>query len=103
MRETAGLDEGSNDYVIRVHDDPGQIDAAAWDALLEVQPSATPFMRHAYLDALHASGSATAETGWQPCFLAVHRGDSLEAACPLYLKTHSYGEYAALCRRSVRD
>ena len=93
MRETAGLDEGSNDYVIRVHDDPGQIDAAAWDALLDAQPSATPFMRHAYLDALHRSGSATAETGWQPCFLAVHRGDVLEAACPLYLKTHSYGEY----------
>lgn len=93
MRETTGLDEGSNDYVIRVHDDPAQIDAAAWDALLDGQPSATPFMRHAYLDALHASGSATAETGWQPCFLAVHRGESLSAACPLYLKTHSYGEY----------
>ncbi|MFT3955680.1 MAG: GNAT family N-acetyltransferase [Piscinibacter sp.] len=93
MREKPGLDEGSNDYVIRVHDDPGQIDAAAWDELLAAQGSATPFMRHAYLSALHASGSAVAETGWQPCFLSVHRGESLEAACALYLKTHSYGEY----------
>jgi predicted N-acyltransferase len=93
MREKPGLDEGSEDYVIRVHDDPAQIDAAAWDALLEAQPSATPFMRHAYLAALHASGSAIAETGWQPCFLAVQHGEALVAACPLYLKTHSYGEY----------
>ena len=29
--------------------------------------SATPFMRHEYLAALHDSGSATAATGWQPC------------------------------------
>jgi uncharacterized protein len=93
MREKSGLDEGSDDYVIRVHDDPAQIAAAAWDALLETQPSATPFMRHAYLAALHASGSAIAETGWQPCFLAVQHGEALVAVCPLYLKTHSYGEY----------
>lgn len=93
MRETTGLDEGSKDYVIRVHDDPAQIDASAWDALLDAQDTATPFMRHAYLAALHESGSAIARTGWQPCFLTAHRGDTLAAACPLYLKTHSYGEY----------
>ncbi len=87
------LEEGSIDYVIRVHDDPASIDAHAWDALLEADCAATPFLRHAYLLALTASGSATASTGWQPCFLTVHHGDALVAACPLYLKTHSYGEY----------
>jgi uncharacterized protein len=87
------LGEGSIDYVIRVHDDPASIDASAWDALLDADPAATPFMRHAYLLALTASGSATAATGWQPCFLTVHRADALVAACPLYLKSHSYGEY----------
>jgi predicted N-acyltransferase len=50
-------------------------------------------MRHEYLAALHASGSATAATGWLPQFLAVERGHELVAACPLYLKDHSYGEY----------
>jgi uncharacterized protein len=85
--------EGSNDYVIRVIDDPAQIDLASWNSLLELQPSATPFMRLEYLQALHASGSATPETGWTPQFLAVSRGDTLVAACPLYLKDHSYGEY----------
>lgn len=84
---------GSNDYVIRVLDDPSAIDATRWNGLLASQPDATPFMRHEYLRALHDSGSAVADTGWLPQFLVVERGDELVAACPLYLKDHSYGEY----------
>jgi uncharacterized protein len=80
-------------YRIRVIDDPAEVDACAWDALVDAQPSATPFVRHAYLAALHASGSATAQTGWMPQFLLVERDGALVAACPLYLKSHSYGEY----------
>ncbi len=86
-------EETADDYVIRVHDDPAHIDAAAWNALLDADPAATPFMRHEYLLALHASGSATAATGWQACFVSVERAGVLQAACPLYLKSHSYGEY----------
>ena len=85
--------QASNDYVIRVHDDPATIDAAAWNALLDALPTATPFMRHEYLAALHASGSATVDTGWSPQFITIERGGVLAAACPLYLKDHSYGEY----------
>jgi len=81
------------DYVIRVFDDPADIDPAAWDSLLARLPSSTPFMQHAYLLALHRSASAVAETGWLPQFLAVFDADTLIAACPLYLKEHSYGEY----------
>ena len=88
-----GEDTGSNDYVIRVVDDPAAIDAVRWNALLEAQPSATPFMRHEYLAALHASGSACEATGWSPRFLALFEGQTLGAACPLYLTDHSYGEY----------
>ena len=82
-----------DDYVIRVVDDPGAIDAVQWNALLAAQPERTPFMRWEYLVALHRSGSAVAETGWTAQFLCVHDGEALVAACPLYLKTHSYGEY----------
>ena len=89
----AGLDEGSKDYVIRVHADPAQIDATQWNTLLGAQAGATPFMRHEYLTALHDSGSANAASGWRPCFIAVRCGEQLVAACPLYLKAHSYGEY----------
>jgi uncharacterized protein len=84
---------GSKDYVIRVFDDPAAIDAPAWDSLLAASPAGTPFMRHAYLAALHRSASAVGETGWLAQFLAVFDGEALIAACPLYLKEHSYGEY----------
>ena len=81
------------DYVIRVFDDPVLIDAKQWNALLDEQASSTPFMHHEYLLAMHTSGSAIGATGWLPQFLAVTRADVLVAACPLYLKDHSYGEY----------
>ena len=80
-------------YVIRVHNHPGAVDAAQWNALLQAQPSAGPFMRHEYLLALHESGSATGPTGWTPQFLCIEQSGVLVAACALYLKDHSYGEY----------
>ena len=80
-------------YGIRVDNDPQGIDAAQWDALLAQQTHPTPFMRHAYLSAMHHSGSATPQTGWSAHFLSLWLGDQLQAACPLYLKSHSYGEY----------
>lgn len=79
--------------VIRVDEDPARIDPAAWDALLAAQPRPTPFMRHAYLAALHASGSAVPRTGWTPRFLTLHRAGELVGAVPAYLKMHSWGEY----------
>ncbi len=81
------------DYQARVLSDPAELDAVAWDALLATQPAPTPFMRHAYLAALHASASAVPDTGWAPRFLLLEQGGALRAACALYLKSHSYGEY----------
>jgi len=81
------------EHVVRVVRDPEEIDAAAWDALVAAQPSATPFVTMAYLRALHASKSAIERTGWAPHFLVVEHDDGIVAACPLYLKDHSYGEY----------
>ena len=87
------MKNNSDDYVTRVSSDPAQVPREAWNALLALEPEATPFMRHEYLCALHASGSATPDTGWTPAFITVWRGDTLHAACPLYRKAHSYGEY----------
>ncbi len=84
----------AEDYVIRVLGSPLNVDAATWDALLQTQPNPSPFMRHAYLAALHASGSATPATGWTPHFITLTTADgTLAAACALYEKIHSYGEY----------
>jgi predicted N-acyltransferase len=82
-----------NDYVIRVHVHPGSVDAEAWNTLLDAQAAPTPFLRHEYLAAMHASRSAVPESGWAPQFLTVEAGGRLIAATALYLKTHSYGEY----------
>ncbi len=81
------------DPVLHIHASPCDIDAAAWNALLAQQAAPSPFMRHEYLAALHESGSATPDTGWTPRIMTLQRGDALLAACPLYLKDHSYGEY----------
>jgi predicted N-acyltransferase len=83
----------SEDYVIRVVNTPLEVDARAWDALLQTQPNPSPFMRHAYLAALHASDSASPKTGWKPHFFTLHVGEELMAACAIYEKAHSYGEY----------
>jgi predicted N-acyltransferase len=83
----------AEDYVIGVADSLTAVDPRAWDALLQTQTNPSPFMRHAYLDALIASGSACARTGWQPHCITVHQGGSLVAACLVFQKSHSYGEY----------
>ena len=82
------------DYLIRVLNSPADVDAAAWDQLLQIQTNPSPFMQHAYLAALDASGSACKRTGWAPhFFLLEERSGCLQAACVVYAKTHSYGEY----------
>ena len=71
-------------------------DAAEWDALLGPDPAARrrhPFVRHAFLNALIETGCASARTGWQPQILLLRRGGALCGAMPLFVKSHSYGEY----------
>ena len=66
-----------------------EINAAEWDALHD----STPLLSHAFLSALENSGSVGAGTGWNPHPLIVKQDSQLIGAMPLYLKSHSYGEY----------
>ncbi|CCG40075.1 GNAT family N-acetyltransferase [Magnetospirillum molischianum] len=76
---------------VTIHTAIAEIPAAAWNACAG---SANPFVRHDFLDALEQSGAVAAATGWQPCHLAVRDGDGrVLAVAPLYLKSHSMGEY----------
>ena len=55
---------------------------------------AAPFLRHEFLLALEESGCATARTGWAPRHLLLEDASgALKAALPLYLKSHSRGEF----------
>lgn len=67
-----------------------QVDRLAWNHLAG---EAYPFLRHEFLAALEQSGSVSGQTGWLPAHLLVMKDDELLAFMPLYLKTHSRGEY----------
>ena len=62
----------------------------AWNACAGIE---NPFTRYEFFDAVEASGSATAKTGWRPLHLVVERDSRIEGILPLYLKNHSQGEY----------
>ena len=83
----------ASNYVIRVLNAPTEVSTEAWNALLALEADPSPFMRHEYLSAMHTSGAAVVETGWQAQFMTLWSDGHLVAACPMYLKRHSYGEY----------
>ncbi|HWA14244.1 MAG TPA: GNAT family N-acetyltransferase [Burkholderiales bacterium] len=74
---------------VQAFDSLARVPASEWDALT----GGHPLLCHAFLHALHESGSACAGTGWAPCYQGLWRNGVLQAAMPLYLKSHSYGEY----------
>ncbi|MEO7392948.1 MAG: GNAT family N-acetyltransferase, partial [Ramlibacter sp.] len=93
LRAITAVKNVSNDYVTRVLAAPSEVPAAQWNALLSRHGAPAPFMRFEYFAAMHESGSAAPATGWTPRWITLWQGDELCAACPLYLKDHSYGEY----------
>ncbi|XP_040873387.1 uncharacterized protein [Glycine max] len=56
-----------------------------------------PFLSHAFLSTLEHSASAVRETGWIPHHIVAkannNSNNNVVAVVPLYLKTHSYGEF----------
>jgi predicted N-acyltransferase len=68
-----------------------QIPRQEWDAL--AVPLKTPFLEWDWLLHLETSQSIVPETGWIPSHLTLWRQKRLVAAAPLYIKTHSAGEF----------
>jgi predicted N-acyltransferase len=76
---------------LRIVDSIDGVAAAAWD---RCAGAANPFLSHGFLSALETSGSATARTGWLPQHLLAEDGEGrVLGVVPMYLKSHSYGEY----------
>ena len=68
-----------------------EVDAAAWDACAGPD---NPFVCHAFLNALEESGSAVEDEGWGPQHLVLEDdAGRIIGAVPVYLKSHSQGEY----------
>jgi predicted N-acyltransferase len=74
---------------LRIIDTLGAVDAGQWNALA----GGNPTLAHAFLHSLHESGCASAQSGWAPQYLTAWEGARLVGAAPLYVKSHSYGEY----------
>ena len=74
---------------IRVVESLAGVQPPAWNALGE----GDPFVSHEFLSALIDTGCAVARKGWKPQILLLERQGHLAGAMPLFLKSHSYGEY----------
>lgn len=76
--------------LLKIYPRLAELPAAAWDALVGGE---SPFLEHAWLSALEESGCAGPQTGWVPQHLTLWEGERLVGACPLYVKSHSQGEF----------
>jgi predicted N-acyltransferase len=77
-----------------------EVPAGAWNALANPGGDVpdNPFIAHEFLRALEDSKSAVSETGWHPFHLLLEEtpanGKTVAVgAVPMYLKSHSRGEY----------
>jgi predicted N-acyltransferase len=85
------MPDGSEAVTVKVLSGVDEIAAAEWDACAGPD---NPFVSHAFLNALEDTGCASGVTGWLPRHLAIEdAAGRLIGAAPMYLKTHSYGEY----------
>lgn len=67
------------------------IEAAAWNECA----GDNPFLQHAFFEALEKSDCTTAETGWHPFHICLRdtSRSTLLGVMPLFVKSHSFGEY----------
>lgn len=84
-----------SELTISVHPSTASIDRSTWNALASSGGKIpdNPFISHEFFLALEQSGCATADTGWQPQHILISRDDTPVGLMPLFLKSHSMGEY----------
>lgn len=83
------LDYPTLSETLRILDTLAGVDRTQWNALAQGNPT----LAYEFLSSLHDSGCASAKTGWAPQYLTAWDGDRLAGAIPLYVKSHSYGEF----------
>lgn len=84
-------DDDQDAFTLRVASEIAAVPAADWDACAGPE---NPFVRHAFLKALEDAQCASAEEGWMPQHLLLEDPSGrLVGAMPMYLKSHSQGEY----------
>jgi predicted N-acyltransferase len=85
------MNDTGETITLRVHAAIKEIAPEAWDACAG---DINPTVSHVFLNALEESGSAGARSGWAPQHLSfADPAGRVVGAVPMYLKSHSYGEY----------
>lgn len=86
--------DGSGGLSLSIAQSLTEVTRGTWDAVAN-PPGApfNPFIAWDFLEAMERSGCASPQTGWAPYHVLAHEGGVLVGAMPLYLKSHSYGEY----------
>src|SRR3984957_7356778 len=85
------MNDTGDPVTLTVHPSIAEIPAAQWDACAG---DINPTLSHTFLGAMEESGSATGRSGWAPQHLSLaDRTGRVVGIVPLYLKSHSYGEY----------
>ena len=81
--------------IVHAHGRIAEIGRDAWEACAgNPAYQANPFVSYDFLDILEESGCAVERTGWGPRHITVEdETGAVAAAMPLYLKSHSQGEY----------
>jgi len=67
-----------------------KVNPTQWQTLSE---STCPFEQYNFLRNLENSQSVNAKQGWQPHHLVISNQDNVLAIMPMYIKSHSWGEY----------
>lgn len=68
-------------------------DACAASEAIDGKRPVDPFTTYRFLRALEDSGSVGKSSGWYPYYILAFRENELLGCAPMYIKTHSQGEY----------
>lgn len=85
------LNRKNSDLTFKWHKSIEEIEEKDWERLSE--PLATPILDWEWLRQLELSGSTIPATGWIPTHLTAWSNGELVGAAPLYIKSHSAGEF----------
>jgi len=67
-----------------------EVQAEQWDAL---NTTRYPFLSYHFLRTLETERCVSPQSGWHPQHIVVYENERLVGALPMYLKTHSWGEF----------
>lgn len=95
--ETAAIASSHKKISVLVISSISEVSSQEWDACA-LDASGTekfnPFLTHGFLSSLEESRCSVKETGWTPRhIIAKDEVNNVIGVVPLYLKSHSYGEY----------